>query len=359
MQQESGGRRLADHADTAMLLMDAYGIDPTPGNYRLWFTYASGTNKKLIQTIDILLSNKRDINNAVCEDLYYRFFQSMDEAEQMASVTSVIEQKLERLATSLAEAGMDTSYFGNTLYNASSVLEENPQVEENLRSIINVLITATKQMEQRNKNLENYLHRSSEQMVELQSNLEAIRTDSITDKLTGIGNRRAFDNMFRQNAIDSMELGNDLCLLLLDIDHFKLFNDTHGHSIGDQVIRMVASTLNQTVGEKGYCARFGGEEFTVLLPDHNMAQATIIANDILKVISQREIAKRTGGEIIRGVTVSIGVAQFHLGEPIALLLERADAGLYAAKQTGRNRVVCENELLQMQQEYKTASLFTI
>ncbi len=354
MEQQSAGRRLVDHAETAMLLMNAYGIDPTPGNYRIWFTYASGANKKLNQTIDILLSNKREISNAVCEELYYRFFQSIDESEQIVGVTSLIEQKLVHLASSLAEAGMDTSYFGNTLGNAFSVLEAKPQVEENLRSVIDLLVTATKQMEQRHKNLENYLHRSSEQMVELQSNLEAIRADSVTDKLTGIGNRRAFDNVFREYAIGSMESGNDLCLFLLDIDHFKLFNDTHGHSLGDQVLRMVASLLKETVGDKGFCARYGGEEFTVLLPDMDMAQALILADDILEVISKRDIVKRTGGEIIRGVTVSIGAARFHHGEPIALLLERADAGLYAAKQSGRNRVVSENQLLNMQQECKTA-----
>ncbi len=358
MEQQSAGRRLVDHAETAMLLMNAYNIEPTPGNYRLWFTYASGTIKKLNQTIDILLSNKREISSAICEDLHYRFFQSMDEAEQMVSVTVMIEQKLAHLASSLSEAGLDTSYFGNTLGNAFSALEANPQVETNLRSVINLLITATKQMEQRSKNLENYLHRSSEQMVELQSNLEAIRTDSVTDKLTGIGNRRAFDNIFREYAMDSMESGEDLCLLLLDIDHFKLFNDTHGHPLGDQVLRMVASLLKETVGDKGFCARYGGEEFTVILPDQDLSQAIQTANDIIEVISKRDIVKRSGGEIIRGVTVSVGAAQFDHGEPIAVLLERADAGLYAAKQNGRNRVVCENELLRLQKGYKTASLAT-
>lgn len=354
MEPHSAGRRLVDHAKTAMQLMDKYGIDPTPGNYRLWFTYASGVSKQLNQTIDILLSNKREICNSVCEDLHYRFFQSMDESEQMVGVTSLIEQKLEHLVTSLADAGMDTSYFGSTLGNAFTALDAIPEVEDNLRTVIDLLITATKQMEQRHKNLENYLHRSSEQMVELQSNLEAIRTDSITDKLTGIGNRRAFDNVFREYAIASMETGNELCLFLLDIDHFKVFNDTYGHSLGDQVLRLVASLLKSAVGDKGFCARYGGEEFAVLLPDMDMAQALILADDILGVISKRDIVNRANGEIIHGVTVSIGAAQFHHGEPIALLLERADAGLYAAKQSGRNCVVYENQLPDIERESMTA-----
>ncbi|CAM9134659.1 unnamed protein product, partial [Phaeothamnion confervicola] len=337
-------RRLADHSEAAIRLMREYEIEPNPNNYRLWFTYATGENKKLNQTINVLLSNKREISPIVCDDLYYQFFHSLDEVAQLANVTTDIESQLVELVSTLSSAGLVTSKFGRALEGASKALNVYPDAEHGLRPIVNLLVTATRQMEKRNQVFQIRLQKSSEQISDLKSTIETIHAVSVTDQLTEIGNRRSFDDHLREYAMHGMETGESLCLLLLDIDKFKNFNDTWGHPLGDQVLRLFASCLQQTVGSKGFCARYGGEEFAVLLPNIDIPNAVTIANAIRKSISRREIVNRSNGQKVGTITVSIGVAQFAQGEPLTSLIERADAGLYAAKENGRNRVVCENEL---------------
>lgn len=349
MGKQPEGRRSDDFAEAAMGLMRSHEIAPVPINYQIWYTYAAGTNKKLNQAIDILLANKREISNTACEDLHYHFFQNPDNATQLTSITSLMGQHLADLTSVLSQAGLDMSNFGHILGDASAMLVDYPQAEEKLLSVINLLSQGTRQMEQRNVTLEQSLQQSNEQMVELQSKLELIREVSLTDQLTEIGNRRAFDERLREYAIQSMETGQPLCLLLLDIDKFKNFNDRWGHSFGDQVLRLVASFMSRTVGDKGFSSRYGGEEFAVLLPNQDIAEAVYIANAIREGISSREIVNRSNGQKVGASTVSIGVAQYAHGEPLGTFVERTDAGLYAAKQNGRNRVVAENELLRLQQ----------
>ncbi len=343
------------HADMAIRLMEEHGIEPNPSNYRLWFTYASGENKKLNQTISILLSNRREISAAACDDLYYQFFQSLDDVAQLANVATDIESQLVELMSSLSNAGVETSQFGKALDGASKALKVYPHAEGGLRPVINLLMTATRQMETRNQNLQTHLQRSGDQITELKSTIETIHAISVTDQLTEIGNRRSFDDHLREYAMHGMEAGEPLCLLFLDIDKFKNFNDTWGHLLGDHVLRLFASCMKKTVGSKGFCARYGGEEFAVLLPNTDIPEAVKVANAIRKSISRREIVNRSNGQKVGTVTVSIGAAQFAQGEPLTALVERADAGLYAAKENGRNRVICENELQSLQQRRDTVS----
>lgn len=347
MPTDASGRRPADHAETAMRLMRENEIEPLPANYQVFYTYAAGVNKKLSQTIDILFSNKLPFSDSVCNDLSHQFFHSKDEASRTASVSVMIGQLLGSLKSNLTAAGVDATQFGQTLNATADALENNVDAAEVLQPILNALAGATREMEQRNRNLEQNLQQSSAQLDVLHEKLEAIRTESLTDPLTEIGNRRAFDNELRKQAMYGMETGEPLCLLLLDIDRFKLFNDTHGHPMGDQVLRLVASLLSKTVGDKGFCARFGGEEFAAILPRQELTQAISLANTFREAISGRNIVKRSSGEIIGGVTVSIGTALFRHGESLPSLVERSDAALYAAKQNGRNRVVGEAELAQL------------
>lgn len=344
MFKQTGGARIDDHALAAMQLMRDNGIAPTPANYQVFFTYAAGIHKQLKQTIDLLVSNKRAFSDAVCHDLSYQFFQSNDAAAQTTSVTVLIEQLLASLKSNTLEAGLDISQFSAQLNEASVKLEQHPHAAGGLTPVINGLIDATLQMESRNRSLEIKLRDSGEQMDELQKKLETISLESLTDPLTEIGNRRAFDIQLRRYVAQGMETGGMLCLLLLDIDNFKQFNDTYGHSMGDQVLRLVASLITKTLAGRGFGARYGGEEFTIILPNSDLTQAVDIANAIRETLSNRNIVKRASGEVISGVTVSIGASLFKHGEPLATLIERTDAALYAAKHTGRNRVVCQDEL---------------
>jgi diguanylate cyclase len=165
-----------------------------------------------------------------------------------------------------------------------------------------------------------------------------------TDTLTGLPNRRALDEFFRNVQIAAMEKGEPFSVLLIDIDHFKTFNDNFGHGVGDQVLRLMAKVLRERIRDIDLPARYGGEELIAVLPGAQLPACEAVAERIRRSISESRITRRSTGEVLPSITVSIGVAQFEPGESMVDLIDRCDRALYLAKRTGRNRVVSENEL---------------
>ena len=156
------------------------------------------------------------------------------------------------------------------------------------------------------------------------------------DHLTGAWSRRAFFGRAERAHADAVRTGGPLSLLIFDVDHFKAINDTHGHAVGDRVLAdLVARTGTVLRGDA--CARLGGEEFAVLLPDTDADAAVQLADELRRTLERAAVAG-AGGAAVR-YTVSVGVASLDDGESLASLLQRADAALYAAKRGGRNRVV--------------------
>ena len=135
-----------------------------------------------------------------------------------------------------------------------------------------------------------------------------------------------------------------LSMLMIDIDHFKKFNDTYGHQVGDQVLRLVAKVLLDNVGDSDLAARYGGEELIAVLPGADLAACVKVAERVRLRVSEARLTRRTTGQAISSVTVSIGVAQFRLTESAETMIERCDRGLYQAKRSGRNRTVTENDI---------------
>jgi diguanylate cyclase len=164
-----------------------------------------------------------------------------------------------------------------------------------------------------------------------------------TDTLTGLANRWALDEFLRK-AQAMAEWGEPLSVMMLDIDHFKRFNDNFGHGVGDQVLHLMAKVLREKVREQDLPARYGGEELIAVLPDADLAACVEIAERIRRAIAECRITRRSTGAALPNISVSIGVAQYRAGEVISDLIERCDRALYLAKSGGRNRVVTENEL---------------
>ena len=141
-----------------------------------------------------------------------------------------------------------------------------------------------------------------------------------------------------------MEKGEPFCTLLIDVDHFKRFNDDFGHEVGDQVLKLLAKMLCERLREGDLPARYGGEELVVVLPGADLRVAGDVGERIRRAVSEGQIIRRSTGEKLPGITVSIGVAQFREGEPLADLIDRCDRALYLAKKSGRNRVQAESAL---------------
>jgi two-component system, cell cycle response regulator len=185
------------------------------------------------------------------------------------------------------------------------------------------------------------LHRRiAAQQAELERLNAALFADSRRDALTGLGNRRSQDEDLEVLAARTERYGHPFCVALFDIDHFKAFNDTAGHLAGDEVLRSIAATLEHQGRRGDAFYRYGGEELLVVFPEQTLETAAIAAERMRDVIESQAIP-HPGLEDGSVVTVSAGIACYEPGhgDEVSLLLRRADAALYAAKEAGRNRVV--------------------
>ena len=192
--------------------------------------------------------------------------------------------------------------------------------------------------------LEKRLNETSSELDSIRKSLSQAEQRANTDTLTDLPNCRAVEGFLRAAQITAMETGEPLGLLIMDVDHFKKFNDNFGHGVGDQVLRLLANVLRERLRQNDLPGRFGGEELIAVLPGANLSVCETVAERIRGSIAECKITRRSTGEILPEITVSIGIAQFRLGEPVAQLIERCDAALYLAKRTGRNRVVTETRL---------------
>jgi diguanylate cyclase len=214
---------------------------------------------------------------------------------------------------------------------------------DGLRQIVESLVATANEMKQNNEALEQRLTASKEEINQLQEHLAVVRTESLTDPLTGLANRKHFDERLAGSIEEANERSEALSLVMVDIDHFKAFNDTWGHLTGDQVLRLVAMSLKQNVKGQDTAARYGGEEFGVILPNTVLRAALTVADHVRRAVMSKELMKRSTGQNLGRVTISLGVATMHKGDTVQTLIARADACLYAAKRNGRNRVICETD----------------
>jgi diguanylate cyclase len=178
----------------------------------------------------------------------------------------------------------------------------------------------------------------------LRGRIETIRQEALTDQLTGLANRKCFDDKLTEAVREAASGAGELCLLFGDIDFFKTFNDTWGHQTGDQVLRLVSMCMSENLKGRDTAARYGGEEFTIILPQTSLINARTVADAIRVAVQAKKIVKRSTGETLGSITMSIGVASYHRGETADSLVQRADACLYAAKRSGRNRVTTQDEV---------------
>lgn len=236
------------------------------------------------------------------------------------------------------------NYSGNNLKNYSQTLHQFMNVLDSQTPSADMLGETRKIMEETDTMQQSQQHMNTQMLSvvaeidSLRKQLEQVKEESKTDTLTGISNRKAFDATLEHSILTSREDNKPFSLLLLDIDHFKLFNDNYGHLIGDKVLRYVAASLKRSVKGSDFVARFGGEEFVIILPGTNISGAMTVAEQIREAISSGKLTDKGTDESYGTLTISIGVTQFRVSDLSNELIERADKALYLAKNRGRNRV---------------------
>jgi diguanylate cyclase len=329
-------------AEIALGQIKALRQPAIPRNYEIWYTYATGYIPSLNQTINETLARNGTLSVGDLDEIHNTYLSPIRLTDRIDTLGAKVVDEIEQVMSMIDAAAGRTSSYSESLADMSNRLGSAAD-RDALRSIVEGLVRSTRDMEQTNQSLEVRLKASRQEINQLQLNLETVRNESLMDPLTGLANRKYFDQMLERAVLDSRAGGEPLSLLLTDIDHFKKFNDSYGHLTGDQVLRLVAQAVRQNVKGQDLAARYGGEEFAIILPNTPLRQALTVAHHIRRAVVLKELIKRSTGENLGRVTISVGVAVLHNGEIGPGLIERADACLYAAKRTGRNRVVCETD----------------
>ncbi|SHH18626.1 GGDEF domain-containing protein [Bradyrhizobium erythrophlei] len=311
-----------------------------PRNYEIWYVYATGYNSPLNKIINETLARNGKLTESDLEQIYETYLSQIKTSDRIDKVGARVIGEIDEVMTLIGEALAMSANYDATLSGASRNLSAS-QKPDQVKTIVETLVKSTHEMRVTNKALEERLSLSKNEISNLQHSLEAIRAESLTDPLTGLGNRKYFDRSIESAVESAQASGEPLSLLMFDIDHFKSFNDSYGHLTGDQVLRLVGMSLKQTIKGQDITARYGGEEFAVVLPNTALRQALTVADHIRRAVMSKELKKKSTGEILGRVTISVGVSMLKPGDDTDSLIERADACLYAAKRNGRNRVICE------------------
>lgn len=248
-------------------------------------------------------------------------------AQQRVQQDEITRQSLQRLRSLANRVAADVDEYTSRVEEISTALRApEGKREEAVLASVSKLIEANRTMRVQLDSAEERLHAQARQ-------IESQALEARTDALTQVANRRAFDHELGQCAADMTRDGKPASLLLLDVDHFKKFNDVHGHQAGDEVLRQVARVLRHCTSETELVARYGGEEFAVIFRGAPLMAVRHTAERIRVAVAATAI--RFEGKELH-VSVSSGLAEFQSGEDEAALIQRVDAALYASKKGGRN-----------------------
>ena len=330
-------------ARLALVEMEAASVWPTPLNFELWLHCLAEPEGALAREMKRLLAAGEPFTDATSEMLAGTYLPRGKMSEEIRDAGLVLDRELSNVSEAISRAHQSNADYGRTLKGAATRMAVTDDGSQ-LKGIVAGLTRATRQVQSENESLEKKLEVSTGEVARLREHLELVRRDSMTDALTNLANRKAFDEHLSAACAGAQKDCERLALAVLDIDHFKRFNDTWGHQTGDQVLRYVASVMGRVAASPRLAARYGGEEFALIFPRESLGQVESALETVRNEIASRQLRRRSTNDDLGTVTISAGFAVRRAGETASSLLERADAALYASKRAGRNRVTLADRL---------------
>ena len=328
---------------SAVTAMRNHGVKPTPIAYTVFYTHVSGERPQLSEHIDQLRQAGEKFTPSRMAEIYERFFGAEQESLAVYEASRNVERLLSVLQEEIETAGNSTADHGERISELHDELSQQEKVAE-IKRVVAGIIAETASMRMSINKLERRVVHGAAEIAELRDNLEQAQREANADPLTGIANRKVLELELKRAAKEASDGEKHFSMLLIDVDHFKSFNDEYGHQIGDAALKRVAHTLQQGVKRRDLAARFGGEEFGVVLVETKLDGAVALAEKLRKAVADVRLDSEGVSKEVRAVTVSIGVAQFRAGEPLKRLVGRADRALYKAKEQGRNQVLSERDI---------------
>jgi len=319
-------------------IFEETNINPTPMNYLVWYHFFLGENQALVEAIKQLSKGAKSFNDYMGVRLYERFIEA-PHTEKSDDYDFAVKKFIDDMLFKAKNLNTGMTDQSQLISDLTKDLTETKLAKKELESIAQSIVEAATIMQQNTEAFNAEVQSGSEEVKQLKKQLDEARKDALTDDLTQIGNRKAFNNLIQDLTLHHRHSPEPLCLILSDIDHFKSFNDTYGHPVGDSVLRYYAKILQHGATEKERVCRYGGEEFAILLRNTSLDEATQRAEQIRQNIESARLTLKDSSEPIKPITASFGISFFHGEEDdIETFINRADQSLYEAKEAGRNTV---------------------
>lgn len=325
----------ANYLKQILPLLVRHNVAANPINYAIWYDYVAENNASLTRAVNTLISEQKKFDYETSVELYKTHIcnASLESFEQInRQLHKVIEQ-----ATSAINDTYHKAEETNDSFQKKSVILENFSASDGLKTVLQEIIQETKSLALTSQAMQAKLTEANREMEQLREELAQVKQIATTDGLTGLLNRRAFDMTLAE--IVECSAPETACLSMLDIDHFKRVNDTYGHTIGDNVIKYVASLMKKHAEDHHHVARYGGEELAIIMPNTTPERAIQISENIRSAMEASKLQRKNDNQPLGKITLSIGIARLQRGDDSESFLVRADKALYRAKQTGRNKVV--------------------
>ncbi len=325
-----------DWARKALEAMETHRVWPTATNFELWLHYVAAEDSEVTAEINSVLNSGQAFTDLIGEEIASHHLPGAKLNGEILEAGKNLSKELDTVSRAIETARETSEAYGQQLANASESLGGNENAD--VRDMVETLSSATRKVREENEALESQLAGTTDELTRLREHLAQVRREAMTDALTMLANRRAFDETLEAACAASRQTGKAVSLAVVDIDHFKVFNDSWGHQTGDQVIRYVASVIGRVAatGER-FAARYGGEEFAVIFPGESREVALAALEQAREEISSRVLKRRSTNEDLGAITISTGIADTKGQDSPAMLVERADGAMYASKRTGRNR----------------------
>ncbi|MBE0493080.1 MAG: GGDEF domain-containing protein [Thiomicrospira sp.] len=313
-------------------------ITPSPLNYQVWYEYFKGDKPKFRQEMDSILNDPFGYNDRTGRRLFDEY---LKDDKPTSDLDRVFKRLLDAMVKKLS-AWTDKLSSQNQQLNDYALRLSEPNIDpEKLKNITDSILHTTRDLRHSSEDVQQDLVQASLEIQTLREQLIEARAESMKDELTELGNRKAFNIRLEELAEEFAERPDQLHLILIDIDHFKNFNDQYGHLVGDSVLRYFANLLRNKQRPKNTLCRYGGEEFAILMNDSSLEQAQDCAETLRAALKKAKLKRRGTNEVLPEITASFGIAQFRAGEKLDDFINRADDMLYKAKQTGRDKVLTE------------------
>jgi diguanylate cyclase len=329
-------------SEEALVFIEQYSISKTPIHYTVAFEFAKGENQNLVEFIDQAIFKQQPINSALLEVAYKKFISITDD-----EVIHTVQEKLNTIVTDILSQVDPFSKLSNLF--EEKMLEAIKRIhkvtsKESLQEVVNKVAQNTQAMNEASHKFNHNLSTLSDELHTLKKSFAKVKEAALTDSLTQILNRRGFESQYQKEVASARERSSPLSLLLIDVDHFKKFNDTYGHLVGDEVLKFIALSCKKRIRPTDTVARFGGEEFIVILPNTHSEQAFKIAEALRMVFEKTKLQRKEEPKDLGKLTVSIGIAILQKDDNFDSIFERADKALYLAKEKGRNCIQTEADL---------------